>query len=148
MDHGEKAQALFEAGYNCSQAVAVAFCDMTGIEEATMARLASGLGGGMGRLREVCGGISGAILVLGLLQGYDTPGDDAAKARLYTQVQRLVRRFREKKGTILCRELLDNPSSDPTPTPRTPEFYRQRPCGALIRLAAEELECLLAETEG
>lgn len=148
MNHGEKAQALFEAGYNCSQAVAVAFCDMTGMEEATMARLASGLGGGMGRLREVCGGISGAILVLGLLRGYDTPGDDAAKARLYTQVQRLVRRFREKKGTILCRELLDNPSSDPTPTPRTPEFYRQRPCGALIRLAAEELERLLAETEG
>ena len=76
MDRGTKAAALFLNGYNCAQAVAVAFSDITGLDEALSARLASSFGGGMGRMREVCGAVSGMLMVAGILYGYDTPGDD------------------------------------------------------------------------
>ena len=79
MTRGEKAKALFEKGYNCCQAVTLSFSDVLGLEEKTLAALASGFGGGMGRMREVCGAVSGMLLVLGTLDGYDTPGDDAGK---------------------------------------------------------------------
>ena len=79
MDHAEKARQLFLEGYNCAQAVVCAFEDMTGLDRETSARLASSFGGGMGRLREVCGTVSGALLVLGLLCGYSDPKDPWAK---------------------------------------------------------------------
>ena len=140
MNHGEKAAELFLSGYNCTQAVVVAFCDVTGLDQAFAARLASPLGGGMGRMREVCGAVSGMLLVLGLLYGYDTPGDDISKKRLYTEVQALAARFREKTGSIICREILKNPSSDPNPTPRTADFYAKRPCTRMVRTAAELMD--------
>ena len=145
MNHGEKAAQLFLSGYNCTQAVVVAFCDVTGLEKNFAARLASPLGGGMGRMREVCGAVSGMFLVLGLLYGYDTPGDDVSKKRLYTEVQALAARFREQTGSIICREILKNPSSDPNPTPRTADFYAKRPCARMVRIAAELMDELIAE---
>ena len=78
MDHGMKAAELFLGGYNCAQSVVVAFCDVTGLEVDFAAKLASSFGGGMGRMREVCGAVSGMLMVLGLLYGYDTPGDDVS----------------------------------------------------------------------
>ena len=145
MDHGMKAAELFLSGYNCAQAVAVAFCDVTGLTEAQSAKMASAFGGGMGRLREVCGAVSGMMLVLSLLYGYDTPGDDVSKKELYTRVQALAARFREENGSIICREILKNPPSDPNPTPRTAEFYAKRPCAKMVMTAGRLLDAFLEE---
>ena len=145
MDHGEKAAELFLQGYNCAQAVAVAFCDVTGLSEHQAAKLASSFGGGMGRMREVCGAVSGMLLVAGMLYGYGTPGDDVSKKRHYTLVQQLAGSFREQTGSIVCREILKNPPSDPAPTPRTAEFYAKRPCARMVRLAGAILDEYMAE---
>ncbi len=144
MDHGMKAAELFLGGYNCAQAVAVAFCDVTEMDEKTTARMVSAFGGGMGRLREVCGAVSGMFFVLSLLYGYDTPGDDVSKKRLYSDVQALAASFRESCGSIVCREILSNPPSDPNPTPRTAEFYKTRPCARMVMTAAQLMDAFIA----
>ena len=148
MDHAEKARALFLEGYNCAQAVVCAFEDLTGLETAEAARLASSFGGGMGRMREVCGTVSGAFLVLGLLRGYADPKDNAAKTAHYHLVQECARRFREINGTIICRELLKNVKTVPgaNPEPRTPEYYAARPCLRHVGEAAQIVDDLLRET--
>ena len=145
MDHGIKAAELFLSGSNCAQAVAVAFCDVTGLEPEFAAKMASSFGGGMGRLREVCGAVSGMLMVAGLLYGYDDPGEnDADKKVHYQRVQYLAGKFREQTGSIVCREILKNPPSDPNPTPRTEEFYRKRPCARMVILAANILDEYIA----
>ena len=143
MDHGMKAAELFLSGYNCAQAVAVAFCDVTGLEERQAARMASAFGGGMGRMREVCGAVSGMLMVLSYLYGYDTPGDDISKKRLYGEVQALAGAFRAENGSIICREILKNPPSDPNPTPRTAEFYAKRPCAKMVMTAGRLMDRFL-----
>ena len=145
MDHGIKAAELFLGGYNCSQSVVVAFSDLTGLDEAFSARMASSFGGGMGRMREVCGAVSGMLMVLGLLYGYDTPGDDVSKKAQYTAVQALSARFREETGSIICREILKNPPSDPNPTPRTADFYAKRPCAKMVMTAGRLLDRFMEE---
>ena len=145
MDHGMKAAELFLGGYNCAQSVVVAFSDLTGLDESFSAKMASSFGGGMGRMREVCGAVSGMLMVLGLLYGYDTPGDDVSKKAQYTVVQELSARFREQTGSIVCREILKNPPSDPNPTPRTADFYAKRPCVRMVALAADILERYIRE---
>ena len=147
MDHAEEAKRLFLEGYNCAQAVFCAFRGQTGLGLEAAARLASSFGGGIGRLREVCGAVSGALLALGMLQGYDDPQDAAAKAAHYQRVQELARRFREKNGTIVCRELLKDVPTTPggIPEARTPEFYQRRPCLRLVGESAAILEEMLAE---
>ena len=112
MDHGMKAAELFLSGYNCAQSVAVAFCDVTGLDEKTAARTVAAFGGGMGRLREVCGAVSGMLMVLGQLYGYDNSDADAKKKELYKQVQQLAEQFKQENGSIICREILKNPPSD------------------------------------
>jgi len=145
MNHSEKAAELFYNGYNCAQAIMVAFADVTGLEEAYAAKMISSFGGGMGRLREVCGAVSGMLMVAGILYGYDEPGeDDAAKKAHYQLVQDLCSRFREEAGSIICRELLDNPPSDPNPSPRTAEYYKDRPCARFVMLAARILDEYIA----
>ena len=145
MDHGLKAAELFLSGYNCAQAVAVAFTDVTGLTEAQAAKMASAFGGGMGRMREVCGAVSGMLMVLSYVYGYDIPGDDISKKRLYGQVQALAAGFRAENGSIICREILKNPPSDPNPTPRTAEFYAKRPCAKMVMTAARLLEQFMEE---
>ena len=145
MNHGDKAVELFKEGYNCAQAVAVAFCDVTGLEEKQAARMVSAFGGGMGRMREVCGAVSGMLFTLSYLYGYDTPGDDGSKKRLYTEVQALAGQFREQVGSIICREILKNPPSDPNPTPRNEEFYAKRPCARMVYTGAALMEQFIAE---
>ena len=139
-DHSERAGQLFLAGYNCSQSVVVAFCDLTGLTEELSARLSSSFGGGIGRMREVCGAVSGMLMVAGLLYGYAAAGDDAVKRAHYTLVQELAGQFRQEHGSIICREILKNPPSDPNPTPRTEEFYRKRPCVRMVMTAARLLD--------
>ena len=145
MDHGIKAAELFLSGYNCAQAVAVAFCDVTGLEEKTAARMVSAFGGGMGRMREVCGAVSGMFFVLSCLYGYDTAGDDVSKMRLYTEVQELAGKFRERCGSIVCREILKNPPTDPKPSPRTAEYYKTRPCARMVLVAGQLMDEFIAE---
>ena len=144
MDHGLYAAELFVQGYNCAQAVAVAFCDVTGLDARFSARMASSFGGGMGRMREVCGAVSGMLMVAGLLYGYDTADDGNSKKAHYALVQELANRFREQAGHIVCREILKNPPSDPNPTPRTAEFYKTRPCARLVLLAGNILDEYIA----
>ena len=93
MEHDIRAAELFLEGYNCAQAVAVAFCDVTGLEPQFAAKMASSFGGGMGRMREVCGAVSGMLMVLGLLYGYDTAGDDESKKEQYHLIQQMAEQF-------------------------------------------------------
>lgn len=146
MNHEFLAGDLFLSGHNCAQAVLVAFCDVTGLEPTVASRLSSSFGGGIGRLREVCGAVSGMVMVAGLLYGYDDPGkEDAEKKAHYQRIQELCARFREEAGSIICRELLDNPSADPNPSPRTEEYYKTRPCARYVMLAARILDEYIAE---
>jgi hypothetical protein len=84
------------------------------------------------------------LMVLSILYGYDTPGDDESKKRLYTEVQALAGKFREEVGAIVCREILKNPPSDPNPTPRTAEFYAKRPCARMVVTAGKLLDEFIA----
>ena len=149
MDHAKEAERLFLEGYNCAQAVFCAFREETQMDIETAARTSSSFGGGMGRLREVCGAVSGALLALGMLKGYSDPHDPEEKRKHYARVQELAARFKEKNGTIVCRELLkDVPvSAGPVPEERTPEFYQRRPCLRLIREAAAILEAMIQDPE-
>ena len=136
--YGEKAKGLFVDGYNCAQAVFGAFSDVTGIDFETSVKLSSGFGGGMGRMREVCGAVSGMFMVLDAVEGYTSPTDNTAKMELYAKVQKLAESFKEKNGSIICRELISDGSAiSPIPTERTPEFYKKRPCGELVEIAAD-----------
>lgn len=148
MGKRQEAMTLFEKGYNCSQAVAGAFCDRTKVDFETMMRLASVFGGGMGRLREVCGAVSGMFVITGLLYGYDSPEDNAAKKALYSDVQSLAMKFKELNGSYVCRELLGlsiKGADSPEPEKRTNEYYKKRPCKELVGDAAEILEKYLRE---
>ena len=148
VDHVQKARELFLEGYNCAQAVVCAFEDLTGFDRETSARLSSSFGGGMGRLREVCGTVSGALLVLGLLRGYSDPKDPDAKKEHYHMVQDFARRFKEINGTIICRELLQGVKVKPgnEPEERTPEYYAARPCLRYVGEAAQIVEEMLRES--
>lgn len=140
--HSEKAKEYFLEGYNCSQAVVLAYHEELGLDKETAARLASSFGGGMGRLREVCGCVSGMLLVAGMKDGYSDPKDPAAKKAHYELVQKLAGAFREENGSIICRELLglDHKSDAPTPEARTKEYYAKRPCADLAANAARILD--------
>ena len=147
MEHAKRARELFQEGYNCAQAVTCAFDDLTGLDRETAARLSSSFGGGMGRMREVCGTVSGALLVLGILCGYSDPKDPAAKIEHYHLVQEFARRFREINGTIICRELLAGIKTKPgnEPEERTAEYYATRPCLRHAGEAAAIVEEMLKE---
>ena len=145
MDRQYHAAKLFYEGYNCAQAVAMAFSDEIGIDEKRCAKMVSSFGGGMGRLREVCGAVSGMLFVAGILYGYDTKDDDQVKKDHYARVQELAGQFREEAGSIICREILKNPPSDPTPSPRTEQYYKDRPCVHMVTLAVKVMETYIAE---
>lgn len=143
-NHAEKAARLFREGYNCAQSVFVAFCDLTGLDEQTAIRLSASFGGGMGRLRETCGGVTGALMALGILCAPQDPTDREAKAAHYARVQQLAGLFREQHGTLLCRELLgDLAGSGHVPDARTEAYYQQRPCERLVYDGAANLDLLL-----
>lgn len=142
----QQAMDYFLQGYNCSQAVAAAFAPRMGLTAQQAAKTVSALGGGLCRMRETCGAVTGGMAVLGMIVGYDDPQDTAGKTQLYIRGQRVMRAFRELHGSLSCREILHlapGESSDPAPTPRTAEFYSTRPCARVIydlaRLLEEEL---------
>ena len=144
MERIEKAAQSFLGGYNCAQSVAIAFADKLGMDEKTAAKIASGFGGGFGRQREVCGAVSGMVMVASYLYGYDAP-DQEQQAECYQLIQTLCGKFKEQNGSIICRDILKNPPSDPIPSPRTAEYYAQRPCARMVMAATEILENYINE---
>ena len=143
-NHAEIAKELFYKGYNCAQSVFCAFTDVTGFDIDTSARMSSSFGGGLGRLRETCGVVSAAALVLGIAKGYDDPADYEAKKRHYALVREFAARFKEKNASVNCRELLTmaglQPESGGEPEQRSAEFYQRRPCPRLVYDAAQILD--------
>lgn len=109
--HEELALKYFTEGYNCAQSVFAAFHGEMGLDEKTALKMSSAFGGGMGRLREVCGAVSGMFMVLSALYGYDDAEDTEAKKLLYSRVQALAEKFKKEHGTIICRELLASPDA-------------------------------------
>jgi C_GCAxxG_C_C family probable redox protein len=148
MSRGDKAKELFLEGYNCSQAVVCAFTDLTGLDISTSAKVASSFGGGLARLREVCGTVSGAAMVLGLIKGYDDVKDPSKKAEHYRFIRSFAETFANDNGSIICRELLKGVKTTPggDPEPRTEEFYKRRPCPELVKYAADLVEKMLEDT--
>lgn len=144
---GELAYNYFCQGYNCSQAIAAAFAPEMGLDAETAARLMSGFGGGMGRMREVCGTFSGIVAVVSQLYGYSDPKEQKGKMELYKKIQALAEKFRADNGSIICRELLglSAPEGSPVPEARTSEYYKKRPCPELCRYAADILDEFIKE---
>ena len=142
--YADKAVQFFKEGYNCAQAVFAAFADRYGIEPELALRLSASFGAGMGRMREVCGTVSGMMLVSGLETGAVDGSDREGKAANYAEAQALADVFRKENGSIICRELLGlEPKSgqtSPVPEERTEKYYKKRPCVELVRCAAEILE--------
>ncbi|BBF44993.1 C_GCAxxG_C_C family protein [Lachnospiraceae bacterium KM106-2] len=142
----EKAMGLFKQGYNCSQSVFAAFSDLYGIDEETALKISSSFGGGMGRMREVCGAVSGMLMVAGLETGTTDGKDREGKAHNYAVVQELAEEYRKRNGSIICRELLGldkKEFKETMPEERTKEYYKKRPCAELVGQAAEIIENVL-----
>jgi len=157
IDHSKYAKELFMQGYNCCQAVLAAFCEDLGLDFDLAAKLSSSFGGGMGRLREVCGAVCGMFMVAGMKFGYADPKDNKAKAEHYKLVQELAEQFRQNNGSIVCRELMGldeghsspiHPGADsPIPEKRTPGYYKKRPCAELVADAAKIIEDMIKTKE-
>ena len=141
----ERAKVFFKEGYNCAQSVFLAFSDEFEIDKETILKLTSSFGGGMGRLREVCGAVSGMFLVAGMLHGYTDPDDNRAKTEHYRRIQKLASQFKEIHGSIICRDLLGltKTSDKPNPEQRTADYYRKRPCIQLVSDAVGILERMI-----
>lgn len=145
-----KAKALFREGYNCSQAVFLAFEDLYPIDRTTALKLSSSFGGGMGRLREVCGAVSGMFMVAGVFYGYDSPVDHDAKKDHYARIQELAKEFEEANGSIVCRDLLGlgKAKESPNPEHRTESYYKKRPCAELVEMAVAIMEEYIEKNSG
>ncbi len=140
MSKADEALALFMDGCNCAQSVAAAFSGEVGMPQAQVKRLTIGFGAGVGRMREICGAVSGMAFVISALYDED-------RAAIYARIQDVAAKFREQAGSVVCRELLGPEAASTTPTPdaRTTNYYETRPCPGLVRLAAGILETYLAE---
>ena len=151
MTRKEKAMQSFLNGYNCSQCMILAFEDVikdhSDIDIEMALKIASPFGGGMGRLREVCGSVSGMFMILGYIKGYSEPENYEGKKELYEHVQELAKRYEAANGSIICRELLGltEKRQEATPEKRSEEYYKKRPCTEKIGSAAEILEGYLKE---
>ena len=148
MSRGDVAFNKFKEGYNCAQAVALAFSDYLDMSDDTVAKLTSGFGGGVGRMREICGTISGMTFVLSYLYGYSDPKAFEEKSEHYARVQQLANRFKEYNGSVVCRELLSlqkKGNDSPVPEKRTEQYYKKRPCPELARYVADILEDYIKE---
>ena len=148
-NHAELAKQLFMKGYNCAQAVFCAFTDVTGYDTDTAARISSSFGGGVGHLREICGAVNAAALVLGIVRGYEDPADYETKRQLYALIGEFAERFKKKHQSIVCRELLTlaglKPDGGNEPEQRSEEFYQKRPCPQLVYDAALILDEIMQD---
>lgn len=150
-EYTKRAAELFRQGFNCSQSVFAAFCDEFGMDEKTALRVSAGLGGGVGRLREVCGALTGAAMAVGIKFGATEAGDVRAKAETYEKVQEIAAELKKKHSSVICRELLGLPAGEPAqpkPSERGPAFYANRPCARLVEDAAAAAEKILFAGRG
>ena len=150
MSKGDIAKQNFLNGYNCSQAVLIAFCEDFGLEKETALKISEPFGGGMGRMREVCGTVTGMFMVLGLAMGNSDAKDGSTKKNIYKSVQELAEKFKQDNGSIICRELLGLQKANKesyVPSERTTEYYKKRPCPELCKYAADILEEYLKEED-
>lgn len=140
-----KAISMFEDGYNCSQSVFVTYADIYGIDRETALRLSSPLGAGVGRMREVCGAVTAMALIAGLENGNTNPQDENAKADIYQNVRDYSELFKEKMGSIICRDLLSILEAEESAKPelRTAEYYGTRPCSKAVAVAAKIIEDMI-----
>ncbi len=137
----DKARRLFkEEGYNCCQAVVLAYNDLFDIDDATAAAMSAGFGGGMGRMREVCGSVSGMVMLAGFIAPANDPSIKVDRTNNYALVQNMAAQFKELNGSIVCKELLGLApmphTESPEPSDRTPEYYKKRPCEELVGISA------------
>ena len=146
MSRAETAKKYFEQGYACSQAVALAFADVAGVNEETIAKIMLPFGGGFGRLRLTCGAVSGMVAVLGATcaGAENTPEN---KTGTYAITQELCKKFQEENGSLICAELLEgvNVTVGGAPEARTAEYYKKRPCAEIVYSAAAILEKYLQD---
>lgn len=145
--HSELAMAYFKEGYNCSQSVFMAFRGEYDMNVEMALKISSSFGAGMGRLREVCGAVTGMFMVAGMVYGYTDPKDHTSKTEHYKRIQYLAKEFEEKNHSIICRELLGLGAGKDSPVPelRTGEYYKKRPCLELVGMAADIMEKYLEE---
>ena len=146
----DRSVELFKSGFNCAQSVFAAFCDKVGMPEETALRVSAGLGGGVGRMREVCGALCGAAMLAGMLYGATEGSDSEAKAYTYKKVQEIAAEFRKTNPSIICRELLGLPPDSPlesAPEAPTETYYHNRPCLHIIESAAGAAEKILFSQE-
>ena len=135
------AREHFTSGYNCAQSVFLTYAEKYGFDKNTALKLSSSFGGGMGRMREVCGAVSAMFMIAGLENGYTENNNDEIKAEHYTRIQTLANEFKKKNGTIICRELLGVDADDnPIPSKRTSQYYEERPCEELIADACKIID--------
>ena len=150
MNEKERAVELFKEGFNCSQSVFVAFSHRFGVDEETAKKISAGLGGGLGRMREVCGAVSGASMVIGSICAATDGKDSESKQRNYELVREFADRFTKRNGSIICRELLGldvKMEKSAQPEKRTAEYYKKRPCVELVSDAVEILQELIKENK-
>lgn len=140
--YAQKACEYFKEGYNCAQSVLLAFSDITGFDKETTLKLSSSFGGGMGRLREVCGAVSSMFMIAGILKGYTTPNNDDIKGAHYALIQDLANQFKSECGSFICRDILglEDGADSPAPSKRTNQYYQERPCEHCIQIASEIIE--------
>ena len=125
----------FEAGYNCAQSVFLAYSDVFELEMETAKKMSVSFGGGVGRMREICGTVSAMAMLAGFKYPVQDISDQEARTRNYAMVQKMADMFKEKNGTIICRNLLppeDAAATTPAPAARTQEYYKKRPCGRFV----------------
>lgn len=145
--HSELAMSYFKEGYNCSQSVFLAFCDKYDMDFELALKISSSFGAGMGRLREVCGAVTGMFMVAGIIYGFTDPKNQVTKTEHYKRIQYLAKEFEDKNHSIICRELLGlgTGKDNPTPEIRTAEYYKKRPCVNMVGIAAEIMEKYIEE---
>ena len=138
----EQAVEAFLGGCNCAQAVFSTYADLFGIDRETAMNLTNSMGGGISRLREVCGTVSAIALLTGLAEGDVDPGDLKARERVYQRTRDLLAEFERENGSLICRELLGILGRDQSarPSERTPEYYKKRPCARFVACAARIIE--------
>ena len=141
----EQATATFEEGYTCAQSVFSTYADLFGMDKETALKLSSPMGGGIGRMREVCGAVSAMALLAGLKEGNTDPANEEGKEKIYLLTRQMAEKFREQFGTIVCRELLgiEGMEESAKPSVRTQQYYQERPCLQLIAAAAKIIEEML-----
>lgn len=141
----ERAVATFEAGYTCAQSVFVTYADLFGMDRETALKLSSPMGGGIGRMREVCGAVSAMALLAGLKEGNTDPSNEKGKENIYLLTRKMAEKFKERHETIICRELLgiEGMEESAKPSERTPQYYEERPCLKVIATAARIVEEML-----